>query len=422
MAGRLQGKAQRRGMQLRLPRPDGGVDVGSEALVRLSVEEVRDPLMVSRSIGDLMEFRRGKLPFPEYAIEWDIRGEATARAGLEINDVGKFYLFFRNSGLPNKFVEDVKLQLQGEIRRFQEAHALALRLVNRQHEGNRFFEYDEDGWREDWNDAYWADEDWTWDHEEYYDDSREDYNDSYEYGQRYGEEDEDCEDWYSPEKEGYEGESSNAAASGTSDKAPASQNENFPTKGMGCSTLAHCSFMSRLRWQARWEQGQDLWLERLRRLRQGHGKSKKGYGTSSGKSQGKDKYGWSPRKGYSNPSKGKGKGHYGCSEKTLTRSFGEGKPLSTPLKAPPKTVHFRMDSDDGPVITLGRSRPSEEAAEDVPGDDDQPTQASASSTSSAAKCLDFSFANSVYWSLSAITRFWARHDVGCLWILEPRLG
>ena len=43
VAGRLQGKAQRIGMNLRLIRPDGSYDVGSDALVRLSVEEVRDP-------------------------------------------------------------------------------------------------------------------------------------------------------------------------------------------------------------------------------------------------------------------------------------------------------------------------------------------------------------------------------------------
>ena len=43
VAGRLQGKAQRLDLQRRLPRPDGGADVGSEALVSLSVEEARDP-------------------------------------------------------------------------------------------------------------------------------------------------------------------------------------------------------------------------------------------------------------------------------------------------------------------------------------------------------------------------------------------
>ena len=91
-------------MTLRLPRPDGGVDIGSDALTRLTVEEVRDPTnpavilqnhvpsgvqalcnalreafgvsdqeMVSKSIEELFEFRRGKLTFQEYSIEWDIR-------------------------------------------------------------------------------------------------------------------------------------------------------------------------------------------------------------------------------------------------------------------------------------------------------------------------------------------------------------
>ena len=128
---------------LRLRCPDGGMDMGSNALVRLSVKEVRDPAnpnvilqcaipsgvqalcnslreafgmsdqdLVSRSIEDLMEFRRGK--FPEYAIKWEIKmEEAVTCAGLEINGVGKLYLFFRGSGFPQEFVENIKLQLQG---------------------------------------------------------------------------------------------------------------------------------------------------------------------------------------------------------------------------------------------------------------------------------------------------------------------
>ena len=60
-----------------------------------------------------MEFRRGKLSFPEYAIEWDIRlEEATTRAGLEINDVAKFYLFFRGAGLPQKFIRSQNAGLE----------------------------------------------------------------------------------------------------------------------------------------------------------------------------------------------------------------------------------------------------------------------------------------------------------------------
>ncbi|CAE7555087.1 unnamed protein product [Symbiodinium pilosum] len=239
VAGRLQGKAQRLGMQLRLRRPDGGTDVGSDALVRLSVEEVRDPAnpavilqhaipsgvqalcnslreafgmsdqdLVSRSIEDLMEFRRGKLTFPEYAIEWEIRmEEAVTRAGLEINDVGKFYLFFRGAGLPQKFVEDIKLQLQGDLRRFQEAKALALRLVNRSNDSDHFYQ-EEDAWDDgyqqeaSWDDAYWTEDDRSWmsDYQEHYDDWCGDYEDDYEQGQWYGEDAED-EQWHSPEKE-----------------------------------------------------------------------------------------------------------------------------------------------------------------------------------------------------------------------------
>jgi hypothetical protein len=43
IAGRLYGRAHRVAMSLRIPRPDGGHDTGDAALVRLEVDEVRDP-------------------------------------------------------------------------------------------------------------------------------------------------------------------------------------------------------------------------------------------------------------------------------------------------------------------------------------------------------------------------------------------
>ena len=43
IAGRLVGRAQTIALQLRLPDPLGNVDVGDAALVRLAVDEVRDP-------------------------------------------------------------------------------------------------------------------------------------------------------------------------------------------------------------------------------------------------------------------------------------------------------------------------------------------------------------------------------------------
>ena len=124
-------KAQKLALQLRLPRPDGAVDTGSDALVRLPVDEVRDPQnpqviiqhhipsgiqalcdklretfgqndleMASRSLESFFELRRGRLSLQEYAVEFDLRmEEAHDRAGLEMNEVALFY-FFKNSGSP----------------------------------------------------------------------------------------------------------------------------------------------------------------------------------------------------------------------------------------------------------------------------------------------------------------------------------
>ena len=58
-----------------------------------------------------------------------------------MNDIAKFYLFFKNSGLSNKTVDDIKLQVQGDYARFQDARQLALRLSpNRMdHDGDVFY-------------------------------------------------------------------------------------------------------------------------------------------------------------------------------------------------------------------------------------------------------------------------------------------
>ena len=43
VAGRLQGRAHQLALKFRLARPDGSMDVGDSALIRLPVDEVRDP-------------------------------------------------------------------------------------------------------------------------------------------------------------------------------------------------------------------------------------------------------------------------------------------------------------------------------------------------------------------------------------------
>ena len=194
VAGRLTGRAQKLAINLRLPRPNGGFDVGDEALVRLSVDEVRDPNdptvilqhhipsgvqalcnalrdafgqsdqdMVSRSLESFFEFKRGKLSLQEYAVEWDLRyDEAETRSNLQLNDVAKFYLFFKQSNLPAKFIEDIKLQIHGDLSRFMEARTLALRLSQRGQEDSDNIFYEEqsaDGEQQSWQDDEW--QDWT---------------------------------------------------------------------------------------------------------------------------------------------------------------------------------------------------------------------------------------------------------------------
>ena len=126
IAGRLYGRAHRIAMQLRVPRPDGNVDQGDAALVRLPVDEVRDP-------NSRYE-------------------EAHERAGLQLNDVAKYYLWFKGSGLPPRTIDDIKLQVNGDFRRFEDARALALRITpNKETKENEiFYGHDEDEW---WYDA-----------------------------------------------------------------------------------------------------------------------------------------------------------------------------------------------------------------------------------------------------------------------------
>ena len=224
VAGRLGGRAQKIALNLRLVRPDGTYDVGDSALVRLSVDEVRDPAdptqiiqahipsgvqalaealrdafgqsdqeLTTSSLESFFELRRNRLSLQEYAAEWELRyEEAQLRAGLEINDVAKTYLFFRNSGLHTRFVQDVSLQIQGDLSRFQEARRLALRLSSRgdanslstdlySHQDEaaassyNYGQSWDDNWGSDWDyEAWYADDWWWWNDDQTYWQSAED--------------------------------------------------------------------------------------------------------------------------------------------------------------------------------------------------------------------------------------------------------
>ena len=243
IAGRLQGRAQRIALELKLVRPDGTFDVGDAALVRLSVDEVIDPAdgvtILQRHIpsgvqalcntlrdafGDTDEaqttkalevFFEHKRPhgqeLQEFAAEWDLRYEdAKLKAGLDMNPVAKSYLWLKQSGLTQKHQDDLRLQVHGDLSRFNDLRALAIRLSRRVADrsggsGDVFYEEDinyEHGASEDWygwsdwdDDGYWAE---TWWHE----DDWSNHDDGYQDGAWY----EDDEEFYEAEEQPWTGD------------------------------------------------------------------------------------------------------------------------------------------------------------------------------------------------------------------------
>eukprot|EP00435_Cladocopium_sp_Y103_P062667 s753_g24.t1 len=206
LAGRLGGRAQKIALTLRLANPLGHIDVEDAALVRLSVDEVRDPndptiviqhhiisgvqalfnelraafgegdqVRATQSLENFFDFRRGRLSLAEYSAEWTMRlEEAMTHAGLNINDVARTFLFFRGSQLSQRHVDDILMQIQGDLGRFQDARALPLRLAHRQGVDNSNINYEqadqyyigEDDWS--WSDGTWPEDVSAW-YDDYYD-------------------------------------------------------------------------------------------------------------------------------------------------------------------------------------------------------------------------------------------------------------
>ena len=161
LAGRLQGSAQKLAMRLRLIRVDGTYDVGDSALVRLRTEEIIDPATNTITQAEIpsgvqalcaklkeayglrdqdqavacldsyFDLRRGKLSLAEFTTEYDQRYEdATDKAGLVLNTVAHSYLWLKWSGMPPKSCDDLKLQVNGDLTRFEELRSLALRMAH----------------------------------------------------------------------------------------------------------------------------------------------------------------------------------------------------------------------------------------------------------------------------------------------------
>ena len=218
-------------------------------------------------------------------------------------DFGKFYLFFKGSGLPARLIEDIKLQIQGDLRKFQEARSLALRLTTRKDdsghdhfyeseeydEGQDFYDYyaDDEQW-EYWMDDSWQDDGWSWyDDYENYNAEQEDWS--------WEPEDGDHGSGEFAEAPWFDQNDSSSAPPASSSTAASEAAASFPVgKGKGKFSCSICG--------SRWRSASSCPVNGGKKGdgKGGHGSSSKGKGYGFGPSKGYGGYGKNPkgRKGY----------------------------------------------------------------------------------------------------------------------------
>ena len=151
VVGRLRGAAYRVVMKMRIPRQDGRILVGDEAIAALTENEIPEnyaagqpylpgtPSGMDMLIQILTEnygalehdtqalalekffgLYRGSGPLAEYCTAFRLRYEAAEeKAGLEINEVCKTHLFLTHAGLTQKFIDDIMLKVNGDRTQFQ---------------------------------------------------------------------------------------------------------------------------------------------------------------------------------------------------------------------------------------------------------------------------------------------------------------
>ena len=343
IAGRLVGRAQRIALELRLIRPDGTYDTGDAALVRLSVDQVLDPsdgvtvlqhhipsgvqalcnalkqafgeteeTATTKSLELFFEFRRpASQDLQEFAAEWELRFEdARNKAGLDMNDVAKSYMWLKQANIPQRHQDDLRLQLHGDLSRFNDLRTLALRLAHRNDRGSdAFYEearYQEHPWDadSDWNSTYWSDgASWLYVDEDYEAYATEDWygEEDYEYDVAYDQ----VGSWYEDEHAAWPGDPDGEPGHQGGDEVYLDEQKDAvysagggrPGKGKGAGAFGSgCHICG-----SRWHMAADCPVR---------GKSGKGAGGGKGKAKGKGK-GKRYKGKFGKKGKGKGTGGFG---------------------------------------------------------------------------------------------------------------
>eukprot|EP00435_Cladocopium_sp_Y103_P026044 s3195_g6.t1 len=394
IAGRLYGRAHRVAMSLRVPRPDVSWDTGDAALVRLEVDEVRDPNtnqviqahvpsgvqhltaalrmafgqqdqdLATGSLEKFFGLTRGRLTLQEYSVEFDARfDEAADRAGLQMNEVAKFFLFFKNSGLSGKQVDDIKLQVGGDYARFAEARSLALRLASNRTEN----EADQTYWANDYADNADEDAQEHWPDENYYYDEDDDSWWNYDATDEGGEWVQDVEYDVNGYFQNYMDGDYWRWAEYYADENPGSNNEQTNEEyygGKGKGKNDGCFVCG-----SKWHRAADCPMKGSKGSTKGHGyKGKSSFGwrwrpfrsKGKGKSKGKFKSGKGKGKGY-------GKHWYAMTTPPVRRglNISDGNPdASTTRTSTTRPQEFSISTPPNDEVRMTRSTSSTDPAEE----------------------------------------------------------
>ena len=277
-----------------------------------------DQLQATRALETFFEFKRQRMTLPEWSVQWQLNlDEAMTHSGLELNNVAKTYLYFKSSGLNQKSLDDLLLQVHGDMRRFEEVRTLMLRMAHRNIDsGSNAAHYEEittddasswsavtDMWSSDADGSnYYMDELYAWYEDDGWYSQPQPWD--YDYAETYYEE------W--PDYDyGWNDDEAPAAEDGeVQQDGNAEESKDYykgkgrtPTMGLGCSTCG-----------SKWHNTHACPMNDTYKGKtpmKGKGKSK-GYGKGKGKSYGGRPYGGKSygKKGFGK-SKSYGKGGYG---------------------------------------------------------------------------------------------------------------
>ena len=176
-----------------IPAYDSGCNVLLNKLMELYYLDDQD--LAWMSLDKFFTFHRPyDMDLSTYLSEFErLFDDAQSLGGLDVNPVGKCWLFFTRSGVPNKVQADLRLKVNGDLTKFQEMVRLLIKISKNEqasqdqsvgYRDNPVYHNDDDWHDNDWRETPWVHDDWShyndsWMEDDTYDDYHGD--DSWDY-------------------------------------------------------------------------------------------------------------------------------------------------------------------------------------------------------------------------------------------------